>query len=97
MMVYLIHFQSKYHHAQHYLGFVDRPERIADRLAEHRAGRGNPLLLAINRAEIPWDVVRTWPRADRLFERRLKLQKNAPRLCPICNPAGWTRREANRY
>lgn len=96
-MVYLIHFEAKYCHAQHYIGYTESPGSLPDRLARHRAGDGSPLLRAVCNACIPWSVVRTWSKADRFFERRLKLQKNTPRLCPICNPTGWTTRETNTH
>ena len=82
MAVYLIHFDRPYHHAAHYLGFCK--DRVEDRLAEHRAGRGARLLQVINDAGIGWRLVRTW-RGDRKLERRLKRWKKSPRLCPVCN------------
>jgi hypothetical protein len=30
-------------------------------------------------------VVQTWPGEDGNFERKLKNQKHASRLCPVCN------------
>ena len=68
-MVYLIHFQSKLHHAEHYLGFVER--NLKQRIKKHRAGTGAKLLAALNRMGIEWDVVRVWPDGDRTFERKL--------------------------
>ena len=44
-MVYLIHFDEKYHHAQHYLGYTGDLE---NRIAEHAAGVGSPLLAAVS-------------------------------------------------
>ena len=88
--VYLIHFAAKYEHAQHYLGLSNDVSR---RMEEHRSGQGSPLMKAVTKAEIPWDVVRTWKDADRMLERRLKNQKNAWRFCPICNPKHYQNRE----
>lgn len=67
--------------AGHYLGWADD---VAARMAEHRAGRGARILAACVRQGIAFDVVRTWAGADRTFERRLKRQHNAWRLCPRC-------------
>ncbi len=39
----------------------------------------------VSEARIEWKVCRTWP-GDRALERRLKNRKEAPALCPICNP-----------
>lgn len=84
--VYLIHFQSPYKHARHYLGST---ENLPNRLHLHRAGNGARLLEVISQAQITWRLVRVWQVPDRTFEGQLKHQKNAPRLCPICNPTNW--------
>lgn len=82
MTVYLIHFNQKLHHAQHYLGSSDD---LAARLDVHRNGHGARLIQVITALGISWQLARTWP-GGRQLERRLKNQKNGPRLCPICNP-----------
>lgn len=81
-MVYLIHFQTKLHHAEHYLGFVER--NLAQRIKKHKAGTGAKLLAALNRAGIAWAVVRVWDDGDRAFERKLKNYKKSRCLCPVC-------------
>jgi predicted GIY-YIG superfamily endonuclease len=79
--VYLIHFETRLHHAGHYLGYCDD---LGRRLAQHRGGNGARLMEVISSAGIAWKVVRTWA-GDRAFERRLKKRKNTPRrLCPVC-------------
>ena len=88
-MVYLIHFQEKYYHAQHYVGYSNHSVSLENRIGEHRNGNGSPLLRAVTEAGIPWQVVRTWPKRGRTFERYLKNQKNSWRFCPICSPAAW--------
>lgn len=81
--VYLIHFDTPYHHAKHYLGSaVDLEARIA----AHRAGTGARLLEVVNDAGIGWHVVRVWTGAGRKFEAQLKRYRHAARLCPVCNP-----------
>lgn len=85
-MVYLIHFDEKYHHAQHYIGFVDREDRLESRIQYHRNGRGSKFLKAVSQASIGFKVVKVWKDGDRNFERKLKNRKNSPALCPICNP-----------
>lgn len=79
-MVYLIHFESKLHHAQHYIGFVEG--NLGQRIALHKASRGAKLLAAINDAGIEWRVVRIWRGADRCFERRLKNYKKPAAFAP---------------
>lgn len=87
-VVYLIHFDSPVGNlknprgkALHYLGYAFSLE---DRLARHMSGFGSHLMAAVVKAGIPWRVVKTW-RGGRKLERKLKNQKNAPRLCPVCN------------
>jgi len=88
--VYLIHFDKPLKHARHYLGWADR---LDARLAHHRTGNGARLMAAVATAGIGWEVVRTWP-GDRTWERRLKRGKNAPQICPVCNPGNRRRERA---
>lgn len=81
-MVYLIHFKTKLHHAEHYLGFVER--NLPRRIKKHKSGAGAKLLAALNRAGIDWEVVRVWKDGDRHFERKLKNYKKARCFCPVC-------------
>ena len=82
MTVYLLHFETKLAHAQHYLGSTDNLEA---RLNCHRQGNGARLMAVVAQQDIPWRLARTWA-GDRALERRLKHRKEGPRLCPICNP-----------
>lgn len=95
-MIYLVHFTVAYHHARHYLGFVDTASRdpevaLATRLDFHRRGQGSRLLRAVAQAGIEFEVVRTWNPADRNHERRLK-GHSSTRLCPTCSGEGALRR-----
>lgn len=83
-MVYLIHFDDKLHHAQHYLGFTES-ETMEQRIARHRSGSGAKILRACNEAGISYEVVKTWPAGTRDFERSLKKRKCARKMCPVCN------------
>lgn len=79
-IVYLYHFGTPLHHAQHYLGScVDLEERDGI----HQAGLGAKILRAAKAAGITFWVVRTWP-GGRQLERKLKNRHNAAKLCPIC-------------
>lgn len=84
---YLIHFDTPYKHAQHYLGYT---QDLDARLACHRSGNGARLIEVIQNAGIGWRCVRTWP-GGRERELQLKARKESPALCPICNPDGWHR------
>ncbi|MEN6316707.1 MAG: GIY-YIG nuclease family protein [Clostridiaceae bacterium] len=88
-MVYLIHFDKKYKHAQHYIGYTDDLDR---RMYEHELGsKGARLLQVVRDAGINFKVVRTWPEGDRSFERRLHNRKKSSQLCPICRKAAAQR------
>lgn len=88
--VYLIHFDEKLSHAQHYIGWASNLE---GRLAHHKRGTGSRLMAAVSGKGIKWAVARTWS-ADRNFERKLKNQKNASKLCPVCRAAAEARKAA---
>jgi predicted GIY-YIG superfamily endonuclease len=86
MGVYLIHMEapiSPDHTTQHYIGFA---EEIAARLEAHAAGRGARLMEVAKERGIHWHCARVWEGASRKEERKLKNRKNAPELCPECNP-----------
>lgn len=84
-MVYLLHFDKKFSHIQHYIGFT---KDLDKRMEYHKNGNGSKLLNALNKNNINYNIVRTWDE-DGNFERRLKHLKNAPKLCPICNVISW--------
>ena len=67
-MVYLLHFNTRYKHAGHYLGSTCDLEA---RLALHAAGRGARLLHVVQAAGITWRLARTWP-GGKAKERQLK-------------------------
>lgn len=94
-MVYLIHFERKLYHAQHYIGFTDVP--LIDRVERHLAGNGSKLLRAVTKAGIEWEVVRVWQDKDRKFERKLKNQKNSKLLCPICKIEKYLNEQPQRH
>lgn len=83
--VYLIHFDTPYKHAEHYLGSCIS---LDYRLAQHRAGTGARLMEVIAEAGISWEVSRIWrcdsPELARLLEAKLKRRCNDKRLCPLC-------------
>lgn len=83
-MIYIIHFDQKYKHAQHYIGFSDDPVK---RSVRHKKSNGSKLLRAVKKAGISFRVVRIIE-GDRHAERKLKNQNNSRRFCPVCNPGG---------
>jgi len=82
MVVYLLHFDSPYFHARHYLGWTSLP--LETRLDHHRTGHGARLLQVITEAGINFTLARTWEEGDRALERRLKNWHKSRQLCPIC-------------
>src|SRR5436305_13660221 len=79
--IYLIHFDEKLAHAQHYLGWTTNLDK---RLEAHRSGNGGALMAAVTQAGIGWRVVRTW-NGTRDDERRLKRWKKIREACPDCS------------
>ena len=94
---YLLHFNQRIGNpdnpkaqAQHYIGWTsDLAARVASHTAQTRplpgCGTVARIVAHVQRQGIGFRVARTWP-GDRTLERQLKRRRNAPRLCPICNP-----------
>jgi hypothetical protein len=81
--VYILHIEPPYRHAAHYIGFTTRP--VGDRVGEHLAGRGSPLIAAALSAGHEVTVARKWHCGTRQFERFLKNHKATPKFCPHCS------------
>lgn len=82
-ITYLLHFDrriSPSHTTQHYLGSADD---LDARIWKHRHHPDARLLQVAKERGIHFTVARTWT-GGRELERKLKNQKNAPKLCPIC-------------
>jgi predicted GIY-YIG superfamily endonuclease len=80
-MLYLLHFDPKYRHAGHYLGYTqDLPKRFA----LHLQGKGSPLVKAAIRHGSRITLVRIWA-GDGNAERDIKRQHSSVRLCPACD------------
>ncbi len=86
--IYLVHFDRPFHHAKHYIGWTGNGD-VEVRLKSHRNGNGSKLLKAAVASGVTFRLVRVWEHQDRNVERTLKNQKNAGRLCPVCNPKRW--------
>lgn len=78
--IYLIHFERRYKHAAHYMGWT---EDLDARIERHRRGAGARLMEVVTRAGIGWSVVRTWQNVTRHEERRMK-GRSLAYLCPVC-------------
>lgn len=82
-VVYLLHFDQPYQHAQHYIGFCSSYHGLDSRLEYHAAGRGSRLLAAVAAAGIPWRLARIW-HGTRTDERRIKNRHCSPQYCACC-------------
>lgn len=85
MTVYLLHFERKLAHAQHYVGYTTS---LKKRLETHRRatrndGRHHNLVVVMREQGIGFLLARTW-KGGRALEKTIKAKKCAPRLCPIC-------------
>lgn len=80
-IVYLLHFERKLKHAQHYIGYTND---LAKRLKRHNDKQGSHLVAAVVKNGIGFILARTWENVDYAFERQLKKRKNTKYLCPIC-------------
>lgn len=78
--IYLIHFDTPYKHAKHYLGWTTD---LSARLVAHASGDGSRLMSIVNGAGITWRLARTWT-GTRYRERQLKRQGGKARMCPAC-------------
>lgn len=94
--IYVLHFDPPYSAriggtdrfktAGHYLGSCAGDP--LERLAEHVAGTGSPLVRAAVRAGSRIVLAATMP-GGRTEERRLKRRHHHARLCPICSPEAF--------
>lgn len=80
-VVYLLHFDTPYKHARHYIGWTEGP--LEKRLSEHAAGQGARLMSVIRRHGIGFQLARVWG-GTRQRERAIKRQGGASRVCPLC-------------
>lgn len=84
--VYIIHFESKLEHAQHYSG---SSRNLKQRLIAHAHGRSSRLMKVIKEKGIQWVVGSVYQSSlvsARALERELKTQHNSKRYCGICSP-----------
>ena len=80
-IVYLLHFENKLAHAQHYIGSTINLRR---RIRDHASGASDVnIMKVIKNKGIRFYLARVW-KGDKQTERKLKKQGGACRLCPIC-------------
>lgn len=81
-MIYILEFSaplgSEKHSARYYIGYCD-DHLLQRRLKMHRDGRGAVITKAAVQRGLTLHLVATMP-GDRTLERKLKNQKNTPRI-----------------
>ena len=82
LALYLNGAHTAYRHAKHYLGWA---ANVRERLAAHRSGKGARFTQVVLAEGYDIQLVRLWPGASRIEERRLKRWHGGARLCPICS------------
>lgn len=82
-MVYILEFKTPLgtarHAARYYIGWCE-DDRFNARMRHHANGTGARITAAAAARGIGFEVVWVFEGADRKFERRLKNQKNTPRI-----------------
>lgn len=89
--LYLFHFEPRYRHAGHYLGYsADIDRRVLEHLS--RGSKASRLVVAALEAGSVVTVAATFPGLSRIDERRMKRRGGLGRVCPTCRAAGYRRR-----
>ncbi|MBU6231704.1 endonuclease [Patescibacteria group bacterium] len=88
-MIYILHFNTPYKHATHYIGYTASVDSLETRIGHHLDGRGARLMNAVARAGITFELAAIFP-GDRTLERKLHKQSAASpsrgiySICPLC-------------
>lgn len=87
MAVYILHFEKKFYHTQHYIGWTkgNSIEAVQKRLKTHLSGKGSKIVRSVVASGIKIEVATIFINGDRKLERKLKDKKNAKQFCSICN------------
>jgi predicted GIY-YIG superfamily endonuclease len=81
-MLYLLHFDPRYRHAGHYLGYT---EDLPKRFALHIQGKGSPLVKAAVNNGSRIVLVRVWDEDGNAEQEIKRVMHSLVRLCPVCN------------
>jgi len=90
--VYLLHFNPKFHHCSHYLGFTTKT--VSARVATHLKGRGSRLVKFAVKSGCTVTIAKVWnyetSKEARANERKMKQTHNIGRYCPECGHRNWS-------
>jgi hypothetical protein len=79
--VYLLHFDTPFRHARHYIGFsIDVDKRLEDQLR----GNGARLVRHALAAGISITLAQEFPNTSIRFELKMKNRGGAAKWCPVC-------------
>jgi predicted GIY-YIG superfamily endonuclease len=81
-MLYLLHFDPRYRHAGHYLGYT---EDLPKRFALHVRGKGSPLVKAAVNNGSRIVLVRIWDEDGNAEQEIKRVMRSLVLLCPVCN------------
>jgi hypothetical protein len=90
-MLYLLHFDPRYRHAGHYLGYT---ENLPKRFAMHMRGKGSPLVKAAVKNGSIIILVRIWDEDGNAEQEIKRVVGSRVRLCPVCNQRAASRMTA---
>jgi predicted GIY-YIG superfamily endonuclease len=82
-MLYLLHFDPRYLHAGHYLGYT---QDLMKRFNLHLRGKGSPLVRAAVKNGSKVVLVRLWNEDGNAEQEIKRVVGSRARLCPVCNP-----------
>lgn len=80
-IVYLLHFDTPFKHARHYIGFT---QNLDQRCEDHLRGNGSNLVRHVCAAGIALRLAAEWRNVPQTEEYRLKNWGGMVRYCPIC-------------
>jgi hypothetical protein len=87
--LYLLHFEPRYRHAGHYLGYAKRDTAgYARRVARGAALPPHPLVECAVASCEEVRVAAIFHGADRADRRRMRARGSLARICPICRESG---------
>jgi predicted GIY-YIG superfamily endonuclease len=82
-MLYLLHFDPRYRHAGHYLGYT---QELPKRFGLHLQGKGSPLVKAAINNGSQIVLVRIWAEDGNAEQEIKRVIGSRAKLCPLCNP-----------
>lgn len=89
--LFLLHFDERYAHAQHYLGYAvgtGRGHEYAKAICKGTAIGPHELVMAAQWSGIPIQLAEVWVGAGRALQRRMRSNGSLSRFCPICRESG---------